>query len=159
MRFSLTNAVAAALTLFGTAAALTTGPFYITIVPEDGSAAYPATIATVSRGAQILSSALTYDTEFIFNVTADRLVKAAETNLALGSGALTVGAPLLFAQTTGAALAQVTISGETYLVQSGTTDINQWWSSPTTTGLPVEVDWEGPGSDGANAALRIDLTV
>jgi hypothetical protein len=67
MRFSYTKLVGAALTLSSTALATIAGPFYITIVPEDGSASYPATIATVSRGAQILSSALEYEQEFIFN--------------------------------------------------------------------------------------------
>lgn len=67
MRFSSMRLVAAALTFSSTALATITGPFYITIVPEDGSASYPATIATVSRGAQILSSALEYEQEFTFN--------------------------------------------------------------------------------------------
>lgn len=67
MRFSYTRIVAAALALSSTALATITGPFYITVVPEDGSASYPSTIATVSRGAQILSSALAYEQEFTFN--------------------------------------------------------------------------------------------
>ncbi|KAH6653244.1 hypothetical protein BKA67DRAFT_659877 [Truncatella angustata] len=159
MRFSLTNVVAAALTLSSTALATITGPFFITIVPEDGSTSYPATIATVSRGAQILSSALTYGQEFTFNTTANRLVKADETNLSLGSGALTTDSPFLFAQTSGTPLAQFNVSGKTYIVKSGTTDIYQWWSTPTTTGLAVQVNYEGPGAAAANAALRIDLTV
>ncbi|KAK6085204.1 hypothetical protein SCUP515_01022 [Seiridium cupressi] len=155
MRFSYTRLVAAALTLGSTAVATITGPFYITIVPEDGSASYPATIATVSRGAQILSSALEYEQEFTYNTTSGRLYKADEpTN---GSGALNVDSPYLFSQTTGAALTQVTVDDEVYLVQSGTTDIYQWWSTPTTTGLAVQVNFEGAGSDDANAALRVDL--
>lgn len=67
MRLSYTRLVAAALTLSSTALATITGPFYITIVPEDGSDTYPSTIATVSRGAQILSSALEYEQEFTYN--------------------------------------------------------------------------------------------
>lgn len=42
-------------------------------------------------------------------------------------------------------------------MQAGTTDIYQWWSIPTTTGLAVQVNFEGAGSDDANAALRVDL--
>lgn len=68
MQFSFPKTVAAALAFSSSAIATITGPFYITIVPEDGSASYPATIATVSRGAQILSSALEYEQEFTFNV-------------------------------------------------------------------------------------------
>ncbi|KAI4595752.1 hypothetical protein KJ359_006743 [Pestalotiopsis sp. 9143b] len=156
MQFSFPKTVAAALAFSSSAIATITGPFYITIVPEDGSASYPATIATVSRGAQILSSALEYEQEFTFNVTSGRLYKAEETT-ALGSGALNVGAPLLFAQTSGAALTQVTVDDAVYLVQANTSDIYQWWSAPTTTGLAVQVNFEGVGSDDANAAIRIDV--
>jgi hypothetical protein len=67
MQFSTTQLLATVLTLSGAAVSQITGPFYLTVVPEDGSASYPATIATVSRGAQILSSALDYDQEFTFN--------------------------------------------------------------------------------------------
>ncbi|KAF7536510.1 hypothetical protein G7054_g4511 [Neopestalotiopsis clavispora] len=155
MRFSAVHTLAAALTLGSTALATITGPFYITIVPEDGSASYPSTIATVSRGAQILSSALEYEQQFTFNETSGRLFKADEpTN---GSGKLNVDSPFLFSQTTGAALSQVTVDGATYLVQANTSDIYQWWSTPTTTGLAVQVNFEGAGSDDANAALRVDV--
>jgi hypothetical protein len=67
MQLSYTTFAAAVLALGNTALAAVTGPFYITIVPEDGSASYPSTVATVSRGAQILSSALDYEQEFTFN--------------------------------------------------------------------------------------------
>lgn len=67
MQFPATQFLAV-LALSSSALAQITGPFFITIVQEDGSASYPATVATVSRGAQILSSALTYDQEFLFNV-------------------------------------------------------------------------------------------
>lgn len=67
MRFSTTYFLTAALALSSAGLAQIAGPFYLTIVPEDGSDSYPATIATVSRGAQILSSSLDYDQEFTFN--------------------------------------------------------------------------------------------
>jgi hypothetical protein len=41
--------------------------FYLTVVPEDGSSSYPASIAVVSRAALILSSALEYKAQFTFN--------------------------------------------------------------------------------------------
>lgn len=67
MHFSTIQPLATLLTLITHALATTTGPFYLTVVPEDGSDTYPVTVATVSRGAQILSSALEYDQEFTFN--------------------------------------------------------------------------------------------
>lgn len=87
--------------------------------------------------------------------TTGRLFKADES--ANGSGKLNVDSPYLFAQTTGDALAQVTVDGNVYLVQAGTSDIFQWWSIPTTTGLAVQVNFEGIGSSAANAALRVDV--
>lgn len=97
------------------------------------------------------------DTDHLLYSTSGRLIKADETSLTLGSGALNVGGPFLFAQTTGAALDQVTVDGEVYIVKAGTTDIYQWWSIPTTTGLAVQVNYEGAGSADANAALKIDV--
>jgi hypothetical protein len=98
--------------------------------------------------------ALTH-TDTVLRSTSGRVFKADEpTN---GSGALNVDLPLLFSQTSGAALEQVTVDGEVYIVKAGTTDINQWWSIPTTSGLPVQVNYEGAGSDDVNAALRVDI--
>jgi hypothetical protein len=76
-----------------------------------------------------------------------------------GNGLLTVGQPLLFnsAGSTGSELEQVTVDGATYLVKAGADGIYAWWSSPTTTGLAVQVIYEGGGSDDANAAVRIDV--
>jgi len=67
MRFSSIQFLATAFALNGAAIATISGPFYLTIVPEDGSASYPATVAIVSRGAEILSSALDYTQQYIFN--------------------------------------------------------------------------------------------
>lgn len=68
MRFSAFQILSSLLTLTSRAlATCLTGPFYLTVVPEDGLDTYPVTIATVSRGAQILSSALEYDQEFTYN--------------------------------------------------------------------------------------------
>jgi hypothetical protein len=67
MRFSAIQLLATAITFSGAAFSQISGPFYLTIIPEDGSATYPATVATVSRGAQILSSAQDYVQEFTFN--------------------------------------------------------------------------------------------
>ncbi|KAI0131878.1 hypothetical protein BJ170DRAFT_717693 [Xylariales sp. AK1849] len=157
MRFPAAQLFVTALTLSGASLALITGPFNITIVPEDGSASYPATVATVSRGAQILSSALEYGQEFTFNTTSGRIFKAdTPTN---GNGLLTVDSPLLFNSATGDALEQITVDDAVYLVKGGTTSdgIYAWWSSPTTTGLAVQVNYEGASSADANAALRVDV--
>ncbi|CAG8948980.1 hypothetical protein HYFRA_00002108 [Hymenoscyphus fraxineus] len=161
MQFSTIRILAAALTLSATTLAQITGPFFITIVPEDGTPSYPATVATVSRGAQILSSALTYDQEFLFNVTSARLFKADEpTN---GSGPMNADAPYLFNNPGGAGsqLEQITVDGKVYLIKAGTASggIYAWWSIPTPEGFPVNVFWEGAGTDLAIAALRIDLEV
>lgn len=160
MRFSAIQLFTTFLTLTARALATLTGPFYLTVVPEDGSDTYPVTIATVSRGAQILSSALEYDQEFTFNTTSNRIFKYDSTTL--GNGPLTAGSVVLFnspSGTDGSALEQVIIDGNTFLVKSGMEDdgIYAWASSPTTTGLAVEIDYEGPGSTNANAALMLDI--
>lgn len=53
---------------------------------------------------------------------------------------------------------EVTVDGVVYLVKSGTgaDGIYAWYSIPTTTGLPVQVNWEGVSSADANAAVRVD---
>lgn len=90
-----------------------------------------------------------------------RLFKADETTN--GSGVLTVGQPLLFnsAGGDGSALEQVTVDDVTYLVKvgAGADGIYAWWSTPTTTGFAVQVNYEGAGSDDANAAIRVDVDV
>ena len=43
------------------------GPFYITVVPKDGTAPWPASVAVVSRGAVILSSTKDYLHTFSLN--------------------------------------------------------------------------------------------
>lgn len=57
----------------------------------------------------------------------------------------------------GSALEQVTVDGNVYLVKNGTADdgIYAWWSTATTTGLAVQVEYEGAGSDSANSALLV----
>ncbi|KUI67219.1 Vegetative incompatibility protein HET-E-1 [Cytospora mali] len=144
------------------ALATSTGPFYLTIVPEDGSDTYPATVATVSRGAQILSSALEYDQLFTYDITSARIFENGSTTL--GNGPLSVGYVVLFnspSGTDGSALEQVIVDGNVFLVKNGTAEdgIYAWSSSPTTTGLAVQVDYEGGGSSGANAALMLDVVV
>lgn len=51
---------------------------------------------------------------------------------------------------------QVTVDGDTYLVKEGAAieEIYVWWSEPTETGLPVQIEYQGASS--ANAALRVD---
>ncbi|KAI1874219.1 uncharacterized protein JN550_002798 [Neoarthrinium moseri] len=159
MLLSTTRLLAAALTLSTSALAAISGPFFLTIVPEDGSAPYPATVATVSRGAQILSSALEYEQQFTFNSSSGRIFKADEpTN---GNGPLNSGSVLLFNSQggSGSAFEQVTVKGAVYLVKKGTgaKSIHSWWSIPTTTGLPVQVEYQGVSSDDTNAAIRIDI--
>ncbi|ROV97389.1 hypothetical protein VMCG_06864 [Cytospora schulzeri] len=159
MQFSAVQVLATLLTLATGGLATSTGPFYLTVVPGDGSDTYPVTIATVSRGAQILSSALEYDQEFTYNTTSGRIFKSDSTTL--GNGPLTVGGVVLFnspSGTDGSALEQVIIDGNTFLVKSGTADdgIYAWASSPTTTGLAVEIDYEGAASTKANSALMLD---
>lgn len=63
--------------------------------------------------------------------------------------------------TDGSALEQVIVDGNTFLVKSGTADdgIYAWASTPTTTGLAVEIDYEGAGTANANAALMLDAVV
>lgn len=70
----LLKAAAGVLAFLGTVASAATvvqkpveGPFYLTVVPADGSASYPATIAEVSRGALILSSAPSYRQQWTFD--------------------------------------------------------------------------------------------
>jgi len=75
---------------------------------------------------------------------------------------LNVGAPLLFNNPggSGSAIEQVTSGGKVYLVKAGTAalGIYAWWSAPTPTGLPVQVNWQGVSSADANAAVRVDVT-
>lgn len=53
---------------------------------------------------------------------------------------------------------RVIVDGETYLVKEGTSadDIYVWWSKPSATGLPVQIEYRGGSSADANAALRVD---
>lgn len=44
-----------------------TGPFYLTVVPSNGSATYPVYTATVSRGVEVLSSAQSYTDQYTYN--------------------------------------------------------------------------------------------
>lgn len=48
--------------------------------------------------------------------------------------------------------------GAIYLVQAGAAadGVNAWWSEPTDD-LPKGINYEGAGSDGANAAIRVDV--
>lgn len=82
--------------------------------------------------------------------------------MTLGNGPITAGSVVLFnspSGTDGSALEQVIIDGNTFLVKNGTADdgIYTWASTPTTTGLAVEIDYEGAGSTNANAALMLDI--
>jgi hypothetical protein len=72
-----------------------------------------------------------------------------------------VGQPFLFnsAGGTGSALEQVTVDGDVYIVGAGTgaEGVYAWWSNPTTTGLAVQINWEGVGTADSIAALRVDV--
>ncbi|KUI53326.1 Vegetative incompatibility protein HET-E-1 [Cytospora mali] len=162
MRSSAAQLFATIFTLCNSALATSTGPFYLTIVPEDGSDTYPATVATVSRGAQILSSALEYDQLFTYDITSARIFKNGSTTL--GNGPLSAGSVILFnspSGTAGSALEQVIVDGNVFLVKNGTAEdgIYAWSSSPTTTGLAVQVEYEGGGSSDANSALMLDVVL
>lgn len=89
--------------------------------------------------------------------TTGQILDANET--ILGTGELTEGSVVLFTTTATdiTALEEVTVDGNVYLVVNGTADdgIYVWNSSPTTTGLPVQVNYEGAGSADANAALLV----
>lgn len=96
---------------------------------------------------------------FSTHSTTGRIFKADSTTL--GNGPLTTGSVVLFnspSGTGGSALEQVIVDGNTFLVKSGAADdgIFAWASTPTTTGLPVEIDYEGAGTSKANSALMLD---
>ncbi|KAJ0104056.1 hypothetical protein J7T55_006982 [Diaporthe amygdali] len=157
MRFTNARFLTISLTLYGVTSAKR---FHLTIVPEDGSSSYPVSIATVSRGALILSSALEYSSLFTFNDTSGRIFQADSTTT--GNGPITAGNVVLFNFYTtleGSAMERVAISDEVYLVKNGTAADNHyvWWSIPSETGLPVGIEYRGSSSADANAALRVDL--
>ncbi|KAI9147493.1 hypothetical protein HJFPF1_12519 [Paramyrothecium foliicola] len=134
-----------------------TGPFYITIVPADGSAPYPGDVQTVSRGTDILSSALSYHHQFNFDLTTKRLTPSHLPGKPNWN--ITPGQTLVFGLEGGNKLEQVIKNCAIYLVKEGTAadGVNVWWSVPSP-GWAVGVEWQGKGSDRANAALRISTT-
>ncbi|RYP44298.1 hypothetical protein DL768_009227 [Monosporascus sp. mg162] len=134
-----------------------TGPFYITIVPADGSAAYPGDVQTVSRGVDILSSAFSYRHQFTFNRTTKQIAPTHLPNQP--NWILSPGQTLVFGFDGGDKLEQVVKNCALYLVKEGTAadGVNTWWSIPST-GFATGVEWQGKGSSRANAALRISTT-
>lgn len=91
--------------------------------------------------------------------TSGRIFEAGSTTT--GNGPITEGNVVLFNYYTtleGSAMKQVTVDGNTYLVKEGapTEDIYVWWSKPTETGLPVQIEYQGASSADANTALRVD---
>ncbi|POS70272.1 hypothetical protein DHEL01_v211334 [Diaporthe helianthi] len=161
MRFALTWFLTIPLALGRSRAsgAALSDQFFLTVVPEDGSNSYPVTIAEVSRAALILSSALEYKAQFTFNKTSGRIFAAGSNKT--GNGPITEGNVVLFNYYTtleGSAMKQVTVDGDTYLVKEGASseDIYVWWSKPTETGLPVQIEYQGASAMDANAALRVD---
>lgn len=188
MRFiSITTvAVTAALSLAGSVIGApterqcplvpTTGPFYITVEPADGSASYPTDVQTVSRAVDILSSATSYHHQFTFDVLVSSVSlplivltfcrttkRVTPTHLPSSpSWSISPGQVFVFGLAGGVQveLEQVVKNCKIYLVKAGTgvSGINGWWSTPST-GFAVGIQWEGAGSSEANAALRLHTTL